>query len=218
NPDAAADVERAGATAEVVPHGVDLSRFRPGPRRAGRPLGLLAVGRLVEKKGFHVLVEAAARLGMPFRLRIVGEGPERARLEERVAHHGLGGSVELTGALPHDELPAVYASADVFVAPSVEDASGDRDGLPNVVLEAMASGLPVVGGDVGALATALDGTAGLVVPPGDPGALADSLALLVARPDLRETIGRAARASVVRRFDLRRCGEHLVGRLRAAYA
>jgi len=219
NRDAAGEVARAGRAAEIVPHGVDLARFRPRAvaRARGGPLALLAVGRLVEKKGFHVLLDAAARLGFPFRLRIVGEGPERARLQDAVQRHRLGTRIELTGALTHEELPAVYAAADVVVAPSVADASGDRDGLPNVVLEAMASGLPVVGGDVGALAAALEGGSGWLVPPGDAAALAGAMELLAARPDLRARIGRAARARVEREFDLHRCAERLLGRLEAAY-
>jgi glycosyltransferase involved in cell wall biosynthesis len=218
NVDAAGEVERAGGKVELVPHGVDLSRFRPRARRPRGPLALLAVGRLVEKKGFHVLIEAAAQLRTTFRLRIVGEGPERGRLVEAVRRHGLAASVELAGALTHHELPAEYAAADVVVAPSLADAAGDRDGLPNVVLEAMASGLPVVGGDVGALATALEGNSGILVPPGSAAALADALDLLAARPGLRAAIGHAARARVQRDFDLDRCGERLLGRLRSAYA
>jgi colanic acid/amylovoran biosynthesis glycosyltransferase len=218
NAAAAAEVERAGGKADLVPHGVDLSRFRPRAFRPRGPLALLAVGRLVEKKGFHVLIDAAAQLRTAFRLRIVGDGPEHARLAGAVQRHGLAESVELAGPLTHHELPAEYAAADVVVTPSLADAAGDRDGLPNVVLEAMASGLSVVGGDVGALATALNGRSGLLVPPGDADALADAVELLAARPGLRAAIGQAARARVQRDFDLDRCGERLLGRLRSAYA
>jgi glycosyltransferase involved in cell wall biosynthesis len=218
NADVAHDVRRAGGDAEVVPHGVDLERFRPRDRRSDGPLALLAVGRLVEKKGFHVLIDALARLRAPFRLRVVGDGPEHTRLEQAIRRHGLAGSVELTGALTHDVLPAVYGQADIVVAPSIADAGGDRDGLPNVVLEAMASGVPVVGGDVGALATALDGGTGVLVPPGDHVRLARALESLAADAELRARLGRAARARVEREFDLRRCTERLVERLSVAYA
>jgi glycosyltransferase involved in cell wall biosynthesis len=210
NPDAAAEVRRAGGRAEVLPHGVDLTRFRTAPSGPGRPLRLLAVGRLVEKKGFDVLVDAVARLRVPFRLRIVGDGPERDRLR---AEH-----VELVGSLTHAELPREYAAADVVVVPSVEDASGDRDGLPNVVLEAMACGRPVVAGDVGAVATAVDATTGMRVPPRDPVALARALERLALRPELRAALGRAGRLRVESDFDLRHCAERFVQRLEAAYA
>ena len=176
------------------------------------------MANLIPEKGVHLLIDAFSRVAVPeARLRIVGDGPERARLERAVRGHGLAGSVELAGALTHDELPGVYASADVVVAPSIADAGGDRDGLPNVVLEAMASGLPVVGGDVGALATALGGGAGALVPPGDDVRLADALEALAADAALRARLGRAARARVERDFDLRRCTERLVERLEAAY-
>jgi glycosyltransferase involved in cell wall biosynthesis len=217
NADAAGEVARAGGSVDVVPHGVDLSRFRPRSRCRGGPLELLAVGRLVEKKGFHVLIDAVARLRAPFRLRVVGEGPERPRLEEALRRAGLAGRAELSGALTHEELPAAYAAADVVVAPSLADSTGDRDGLPNVVLEAMATGLPVIGGDVGALATALGGGCGILVRPGNPSALAEAVDQLAARPALRERIGRAARARVERDFDLRRCTERVLARLELAY-
>jgi glycosyltransferase involved in cell wall biosynthesis len=209
NADVAAEVRRAGVAAEVVPHGVDLERFRPRRRAPNGTLRVLAVGRLVEKKGFHVLLDAVARLRSPYRLRIVGEGPERAR---------LGGRTELAGPLTHDELPSEYAAADVVVVPSVADAGGDRDGLPNVVLEAMASGRPVVASDVGAIATAVEGIAGLLVPPGDADALARALDFLGAHPEVRERMGRAARARVELDFDLARCSRRFVRRLEAAYA
>jgi glycosyltransferase involved in cell wall biosynthesis len=218
NVDAGAEVERAGGRADVVPHGVDLARFRPREVRRADPPTVLAVGRLVEKKGFHILLDAAARLSFPFRLRIVGEGPERARLDAAVADHGLSERVELIGAVTHAELRVEYGAADIVVAPSLADGTGDRDGLPNVVLEAMACGLPVIGGDVGAMASALDGETGLLVPPGDAASLAEALELLARQPALRARIGRAARSRVERDFDLERCAERFVLRLRAAYA
>jgi glycosyltransferase involved in cell wall biosynthesis len=209
NDDVAADLRGAGARPTLVPHGVDLDRFRPSPAPARRELALLAVGRLVPKKGFDVLVAAAARLTFPFRLRIVGDGPERERLV------GLDERVELAGPVTHDELPALYAAADVVVVPSVEDADGDRDGLPNVVLEAMASCRPVVASDVGAIASA---GAGLLVPPGDPGALAAALTDLARRPARRRRLGEHARQQAEARFGLVACTDRLCRVLEEAYA
>jgi colanic acid/amylovoran biosynthesis glycosyltransferase len=211
-------VHAAGGHADVVPHGVDLARFAPRPARRDGTVALLAVGRLVEKKGFHVLVDAVSHLRAPFRLRIVGDGPERRRLEDEVARRGVEADVSLVGPLTHAELPGEYAAADVLVAPSVADATGDRDGLPNVVLEAMASGLPVVGGDVGSIASAVGSESGLLVPPGDAAALARALELLAAQPGLRDRLGRGARALAEREFDLERCADRFVRRLEAAYA
>ena len=219
NRDIAAELARAGAPARILPHGVDTRRFRPRPEPRGVPLRLLAVGRLVEKKGFETLIEAAARLTIRFRLRIVGEGPRRVRLARAIAAAGLAGRVTLAGPGTHVDLPAEYARAHVVVVPSVADRNGDRDGLPNVVLEALASARAVVASDVGAVGSAvLPGRTGVLVPPGDAEALARAIERLARRPDWRERLGRQGRAHVERRFELGRCTERLGRVLERAYA
>lgn len=219
NEDVADDLCAAGAPAHLVPHGVDLGRFVPTPPRDGHTLRLLAVGRLVEKKGFDVLIDALTQFDKASTLRIVGEGPERDRLVAQVARLGLSTRVTFVGPCTHVELPAEYASADVVVVPSVVDASGDRDGLPNVVLEAMASGRPVVGTRVGAIAVALkDGDTGLLVASRSAAGLADALRTLAAEPARRRAIGSRARAHVERHYDLARCTDRFSRLLEAAYA
>ena len=219
NADVADDLRRSGAPVSLIPHGVDLERFRPSRAPGGPVPRLLAVGRLVQKKGFLVLIDAAARMRAPFELRIVGAGAERDALQRRIAAHGLQDRVELAGPRTHDELPAEYAGADVVVLPSVADADGDRDGLPNVVLEAMASGRPVVASDIGAVSSAvIDGRTGILVPPGDPAALADALDLVLDQPDARERLGREARGHVERDYELHRCTTRLRGFLEQVYA
>jgi glycosyltransferase involved in cell wall biosynthesis len=219
NADVADELRRAGAPVSLIPHGVDLDRFQPSPPPGGAVPRLLAVGRLVPKKGFPVLIDAAARMRAPFELRVVGAGAQRDALQRRIAAHDVQGRVVLAGPRTHDELPAEYAGADVVVVPSVADADGDRDGLPNVVLEAMASGRPVVASDIGAVSSAIiDGRTGVLVPPGDPDALADALDLVLARPDLRERLGREARAHVERDYELQRCTTRLRGFLEHVYA
>ena len=140
--------ENSGANVHLAPHGVDLERFVRQPFPEMKVLKLLAVGRLVEKKGFHVLIDAAARLRVPFELEIVGEGPEEKRLTELIRAHNLGSKIRLCGPKTHEDLPEAYSRAHVLVAPSIVDQIGDRDGLPNVVLEAMACGRPVIASDV----------------------------------------------------------------------
>jgi glycosyltransferase involved in cell wall biosynthesis len=219
NTDVASDLKRAGAPVHLIPHGVDLGRFEPAPASGGAVLRLLAVGRLVEKKGFPVLLEAAARMHAPFHLRIVGAGPMREELERQVARLGLGDRVELAGPRTHDQLPAEYAAADVVVVPSVSDAAGDRDGLPNVVLEAMASARPVVASDIGAISSAVvDGHTGVLVAPGDAAALAGALEFLVDQPALRARLSRNARARAERDFELHTCTTRLRHFLETAYA
>ncbi len=219
NRDVAAELARVGAPSRLLPHGVDTHRFRPRPEPRGVPLRLLAVGRLVEKKGFETLIEAAARLTIPFQLRIVGEGPRRARLARAIAAAGLAERVTLAGPSTHADLPTEYARAHVVVVPSVPDRSGDRDGLPNVVLEALASGRVVVASDVGDVASAvLPGRTGVLVPPGDAQALAGALELLARRPDWWERLGRQGRVHVEGRFELARCTERLGRVLERVYA
>jgi glycosyltransferase involved in cell wall biosynthesis len=218
NTDVAEEIMRGGGAVHLLPHGVDLRRFSPRPRKRANELRLLSVGRLVEKKGFHVLVEAAALLDFPFRLRIVGGGPERARLSKMIDARGLRGRVTLEGSLTHAELPEAYAEADAVVVPSVQDSSGDRDGLPNVVLEASASARAVVASDISAVGSAVtDGETGLLVPPGDAFALASALKRLSGAPDLRERLGRDARARVERDYEVGRCTERLYQLLTSVY-
>jgi glycosyltransferase involved in cell wall biosynthesis len=219
NSDVAREFDRSGAKIHLIPHGVDLARFRPRPLPRPEPVRLLAVGRLVEKKGFHVLVDAVARLDAQFHLRIVGEGPERARLAAAIAWHHLGERVTLCGARTHEDLPEVYASAHIVVTPSIEDRSGDRDGLPNVVLEAMASGRAIVASKIGAIASAVaHEETGVHVPPTDAGALASAIESLAHSPARRDALARAARERVERDYDMERSTERLWRLLEVAYA
>jgi glycosyltransferase involved in cell wall biosynthesis len=231
NSDVAREVDGA-ARLHLVPHGVDLTRFAPARNpnqnqnpnlehgtRNLRTTRLLAVGRLVEKKGFHVLLEALASLEPRFELRIVGDGPERERLNALVAGLGLAGRVRLSGPSTHHELPGEYARADIVVVPSIVDAGGDRDGLPNVVLEALASGRPIVASAVGAVASAVrDGHTGLLVPPGDVKALRAALRTVADNRARAAALARAGRALVEREYDIRRCTAALASVLMEAYA
>lgn len=215
--------EIAGPAADKIvfaPHGVDTTRFRPATRHhspadfagSAEPMSVLAVGRLVPKKGYPVLLDALGRLagrGVAVRTRVVGVGPQRRDIDSLVAEYGLAGSFELLGARTHQEIAALYPSADVFVQASVVLADGDRDGIPNSLLEAMSSGLPVVASAVSGIPeVVLDGTTGLLVPPGDPEALAGALARLAADPGLRRRLGAAARQHAVERLDRTACVRH----------
>jgi len=218
NTDVAGELDGSGARVTLVRHGVDLDRFR-AHRSSSGPFTMLAVGRLVEKKGFHVLVDAVSRLAGDWRLRIVGDGPERSALATRARDRGVADRVTFCGAITHDVLPAEYGLADVVVVPSVCDASGDRDGLPNVVLEAMASSAAIVATDAGAIASAVrGGDTGIVVPAGDATALTAALSRLANAPEWRRRLGDAARAAVEREFDARTCAGTFVSVLREAYA
>ena len=185
-------------------HGVATDT--PAPLRPERAVPrILTVGRLVEKKGHDVLLRAAALLqsrGVAFTLRIAGEGPEWARLQ-RLAHElGLGERVLFLGPVSESEVEAEYREADLFALACRRLANGDRDGIPNVVLEAMAHGLPVVGTRLAGVAEAVvDGECGLLADQDDEPGLAGCLERLLTDPGLRGRLGAKARHRVVDRFD-----------------
>jgi glycosyltransferase involved in cell wall biosynthesis len=218
NEDIAEELEQNGTAVHLIPHGVDTQRFRPQPPPAPSPLRLLAVGRLVEKKGFDILIQAVARLSLPFELRIVGDGPLRLALEIAIQRAGLARCIQLCGGATHADLPQEYANAHVVVVPSIVDSGGDRDGLPNVVLEAMACGRPVVASNVGAICSAVsDGITGLLAPPGEAVALSRALTWLAHHPVEQQRMGRNGRLRVEREFELGRCSERFCRLLERAY-
>ncbi|MBI4365010.1 MAG: glycosyltransferase family 4 protein, partial [Candidatus Latescibacteria bacterium] len=176
---------------EIVPNGVNLERFRPGLARLegfdeGIP-NLLFVGRHDPRKGLPELMTACARLakrGLPFRLIVVGDGWMRRRVE-RMARGPLSGRVHFEGRVGNDRLPRYYASADIFCSPA---RGGESFGI--VLLEAMASGVPVVATDLPGYRTVLaPGAQGLAVPPRDPAALAGALGTLLLDPRMRRDMG-----------------------------
>ena len=219
NHDVAAEFSVLGARVTLIPHGVDIERFHPSdPVATNGRLAVLAVGRLVEKKGFSVLVQAAALARAPVSVRIVGDGPLQDELAAQIAAAGIGDRVTLTGPVTHTELPDAYADAHVVAVPSIVNAEGDRDGLPNVVLEAMATGRPVVASDVGAVSAAVEhDVSGILVPPGDAVALAVAFDRLAADAGLREHLGAGGRRRVERDYELAVCTARLIHHLEATY-
>lgn len=187
-------------------NGLDLSRFDVVLRGDRRPT-VLAVGRFVPKKGFDVLLDACALLareGRRFTCRMIGGGSEEGRLRERASTLGLGNSVQFDGPLPQREVMRALREAAVFAAPCVVAEDGDRDGLPTVLVEAMALGTPVVATDVvGIPELVRHRETGWLVPPHDARALADALRTLLDAPALRTQLAGDARALIERDFDVR---------------
>ena len=219
NRDVADTITDPTAPVTIIPHGVDLQRFQPTPLPAELPLRLLAVGRLVEKKGFDRLVRAAANLTFPFTLEIIGDGPEQPHLLHLIETLGLQGQITLRSGVTHAELPAHYANAHLVVVPSVVDRDGDRDGLPNVLLEAMAAGRPVVASDVAAISSAvIDGESGRLTPPGDVAALTAALNHLADAPELRRTLAVNGYRRVAQHFALSACTERFCNFIANRYA
>jgi glycosyltransferase involved in cell wall biosynthesis len=169
---------------------------------------IAAVGRLVEKKGFADLLRAAAllkRAGRDFRVDIVGSGEQEPALRTLRDELGLRDRVRLLGPLPQDAVVSVVRSAAVFAAPCVVGDDGNRDGLPTVLLEAMALGTPCVATPVTGIPEVLtDGRSGLMVGEHDPEALAHAIDRLLADAALRTKLSRQARAHIEAEFDSRR--------------
>jgi glycosyltransferase involved in cell wall biosynthesis len=177
------------APVHVVPNGVDTDCFAPPTDRIrpASPLRVLCVGRLVRQKAFGSVVEAVSLTRVPSVLRIVGDGPLRAPLSVQAA--AVGSRVEFTGWVDRADLPAHYRWADVLCLPSFEE------GMPNVVLEAMAAGLPTIASDVyGMQALVQPDQTGFLVPPADTCAVARALEHLAAEPNLVTQLGQGARA------------------------
>jgi glycosyltransferase involved in cell wall biosynthesis len=199
-----------------VYNGLELARFPFRPRAAhGGPLRVAAVGRLVEKKGFADLVEAVRRLvelGLPVEVRLAGGGELHDDLAARIRAAGLGDRFALLGPRTQAEVRELLDWCDVFAAPSVVGSDGNADGLPTVLLEAMASGAPCVATDVtGIPEIVIDGVTGRLVPPADAGALADALAAIAHDPAAALAMTRSARALVEREFDGARQAVALAG-------
>ena len=200
---------------EVVPNSADLRRIGAPDGEARRADLVLAVARLVEKKGLDDLIAACGLLaaqGRAARLELVGDGPLRAELE--AAANRAGVDVVFHGALPQEQVLPMYRRASVVCLPCVVTESGDRDGLPTSLLEAMALGAPVVSTPVGGIAElVLDGETGLLVPERDPDALAAAIGRLLEDPALALALAKRARAHVEARFSL----EQNVSELRSLF-
>ncbi|MCJ2089223.1 glycosyltransferase family 4 protein [Methylobacterium sp. E-005] len=206
-------------------HGLDLGRFPAAPgRETGRdgseaPLRLLCVGRLVAKKGHDDLIDALAGLpaALHWQLTLIGGGELRGALESRVRARGLAERVTFRGALAQPEVIAAMREADLFVLPTKPAPGGDRDGLPNVLMEAASQALPILATAFGGTPEFIaDGVHGVLVRPGEPAALTAALLRLARDPDLRRRLGTAARARLVRDFSEERAVTLIANRLRVS--
>ena len=222
----AANLGADPAKLEVVPYGVDTDRFRPrsDEREAlrarhgatGSALLAFSAGRLVRKKGFEHLIEAWAgvRSMPPAILAIAGDGDLRDELRDRARRAGVADRVRFLGNLSQDEVGAHLAAADVVIVPSVRDDRGNVDGLPNVVLEALAAGAALITTAAGGIGSVVvHEQTGLIVPERDAGALAAAVTRAAGDPELRMRLGGAGRRMMEARFGW----AHVAERFEAAY-
>ncbi len=196
---------------ELFYHGLDFSRFAPpqAPRPArdgtGEPVVLLSVGRAVEKKGYDDLLRALARLpgDLNWRFVHIGGGPLGRNLKKTAQRLGIGGRIDWRGAQPQAGVVAAYREADLFVLASRVAANGDRDGLPNVLMEAQSQHLACLATEVSAIPELIeDGNTGRLVPPGDADALARALEALIRDPAARQRLGAAGAERVREAFSM----------------
>lgn len=190
-----------------VYNGLDLSNFQWGTPVV-RPARIVGVGRLVEKKGFADLIQACRFLadrGCPFECQIIGGGELEAQLHGQIERLGLRDQVTLLGPKPQSEVIAAVRSAAVVAAPCVVGTDGNRDGLPTVLLEAMALGTPCVSTPVTGIPEVLrDGETGIMVPTGQPPQLADAMQRLLSDSNLRVRLATTARRLIESDFDIHR--------------
>jgi colanic acid/amylovoran biosynthesis glycosyltransferase len=200
--------------------GIDPARFRFQPRARGDVFHFAAIGRFTEKKGFEYLIEAAGKLreagAAPFRVTIAGDGQLRPGVMARATEAGLANIVSFPGPLHQDEVVALLSTADAFVAPSVTAANGDMEGIPVALMEAMASGLPVISTRHSGIPELIkDGVSGLLADERDAAGLADAMARIMADERLTRSLVDAARAGIERDYDASRLNKDLFKRLTA---
>jgi len=198
-PDSALRVHR-------IYNGIDCDSFQPA--EPSRPPLILSIGRLISKKGFDVLIDACASLrngGREFRCEIIGEGPLCAELQTRIDRRGLDKQVLLAGPEPQAEISARLTRATLLALPCRVDADGAMDNLPTVVMEAMASALPVVSTDVGGIPEMVrNGETGLLVSQNDPVATAEAIGRLIGNVELARSFGREGRNRAQELFSIQR--------------
>src|SRR5687768_5762038 len=201
---------------EVIPYTAELPPPATVPLDDRRERSILFVGRLIERKGVNHLIRALGNVRQRTlaRLVVVGDGPERARLEQLARDAGVHDAVEFRGRVSDEELRLAYARADAFVLPSVLDARQDTEGLGVVLLEAMNYAVPVIASDIGGIPDIVEHErTGLLVPPANDVALGSALSRVLTDPELSRTLGEAGRRRLHDAFSWR----HIVDRWEAVY-
>jgi glycosyltransferase involved in cell wall biosynthesis len=197
---------------EVVGNGIRVPQVDPAPPEADGRLRIVCVANLIDYKGHRVLVDALARLRDrdDWRAHLVGEGPERAAIEDQLRATGIEGRVTMHGAQPSERVHALLKSSEIAVLPSF------TEGLPNAVMEAMAQGVPVVASDVGGVRDLLGGGAGIVVPPREPEPLADGLRTFLDDATRRAAAGAEGLNEIRARYSIEAMRDGTLGVIRRA--
>ncbi|MBN2119590.1 MAG: glycosyltransferase [Candidatus Omnitrophica bacterium] len=201
---------------KLHPLGIDLEKFRFFERRIepGECVRLLTIGRLVEKKGLEYAITAISRVAMKhnnIEYFIAGDGPLKADLEALAKELGVERHVRFLGSVRHEEAAGLYKQAHIFVLPSITASNGDKEGTPTVLLEAQASGLPVISTyHSGIPEIVVDGKTGFLVPERDSVALAGKIIYLIEHPEIWAEMGKSGRKFVENNYDIRSLNKQLV--------
>lgn len=201
----AAVCEADTAKMHLTYNGVPLARHAEAPATMTPPYQLLAVGRFIDKKGYEFLLRACKQLadgGMDFHLTLAGDGPRKSRLK-RLAHDlGLDGRVSFPGFVSYDGISDIFRAADIFIMPSVVHASGDRDGIPTVIMESLMHRVPVIATNISGIPELIeDGITGLLIPEKDPAAIARAVMRLASDRTSALAMAERGRAKVRDLFD-----------------
>ncbi len=196
--------------------GIELEKFKYSERKISpeEPVKLLTVGRLVEKKGHEYLIKAVAKTlekGKNILCMIAGDGPLREKLESIVSELGIGDNVQFLGAVKHEEVLELFQQAHIFVLPSVTASDGDQEGIPVVLMEAQAVGLPVISTyHSGIPELVMDGKSGFLVPERDVDSLAEKLDYLLEHPGIWPKMGTCGRKRVEEEFNVKKLNNQLL--------
>lgn len=194
-------------TVEIVHLGLETDEFQPAPRSAATgPARILSIGRLVEKKGYEILIEACRLLAaqdVEFQCQIVGAGPRANALQAQIERAGLRDKINLLGAKDQTQILKLYQSSDIFALPCVSARRGDQDGMPYVLIEAMACGLPVVTTPLAGIPDLVQHhSTGLLVQQRDVAGLTAALQQLIVDEELRRRLGAQARQKILQEFQI----------------
>jgi colanic acid/amylovoran biosynthesis glycosyltransferase len=197
------DVEKV----RIIHCGVDVDAFKPDNNYGDtNTLNLLCIGTLHEVKGQKYLIQACARLkesGIKFQCHFIGDGPDETVLQEEVAHKNLSDEITFHGRLLRSEVIRILSQADIVITPSVPTNDGRREGIPVVIMEAMAFGIPVIASDLSGIPELIDPNInGILVPPGDVDAIATAIERLISKPNLRRKLGTNGRQKIIDEFNL----------------
>ena len=210
-------IEMGCEEGKIIVHrmGIDVEKFEFSERRKTGTIKILSVGRLVEKKGHEYAIKALAKVvnknGKDIIYRIVGDGPLKDKLMSLAEELGIEDCVEFMGNVEDEELLKLYKESHIFILPSVTASDGDQEGIPVVLMEAQAMGLPVISTyHSGIPEVVIDGKSGFLVPEKDVDALAEKMEFLVEHPELWSEMGRHGREFVEKHYDIRRLNKRLV--------